>query len=89
MFTMRANTTAMKIVCNPGNPYPSSQTINSAELWNLSTQAWTTTGSMKDSRTGHSMTVLPNGQVLVPGGLQFTKQSRGGATLSSAELYTP
>jgi hypothetical protein len=44
---------------------------------------------MKDSRTGHSMTVLPNGQVLVPGGLQFTKQSRGGATLSSAELYTP
>jgi hypothetical protein len=35
------------------------------------------------------MTVLPNGQVLVAGGVQLTKHSSLGVTLSSAELYTP
>jgi Galactose oxidase, central domain/Kelch motif len=73
----------------PGNPYPTPETINSAELWNLSTQAWTSTGNLHDSRAGESMTVLPNGQVLVAGGSQFTKHSSGGVPLSSAELYTP
>jgi hypothetical protein len=73
----------------PGSPYPSTQTINSAELWNLSTQAWTSTGSMKDPRVGESMTVLPNGQVLVAGGSQSGKHSNGTVILSSAELYTP
>lgn len=73
----------------PGNPYPSTQTINSAELWDLSTQAWANTGNLHDSRSGESMTVLPNGQVLVAGGAQITKHSSGVVTLSSAELYTP
>jgi Kelch motif/Galactose oxidase, central domain len=72
-----------------GNPYPTSLTINSAELWDLSTQAWTSTGNLHDSRAGESMTVLTNGQVLVAGGSQLTKHSSGGVTLSSAELYTP
>jgi Kelch motif/Galactose oxidase, central domain len=72
-----------------GNPYPTSQTINSAELWDLSTQAWTSTGNMHDSRAGESMTVLPNGQALVAGGSQITKHSSGVVTLSTAELYTP
>lgn len=73
----------------PGNPYPSSQTISSAELWDLSTQAWTSTGNMHDSRSGESMSVLQNGQVLVAGGSQFTKHSSGVVILSSAELFTP
>jgi len=73
----------------PGNPYPSTQTINSAELWDLSTQAWTSTGNLHDSRSGESVTVLQNGQALVAGGGQATKKSSGFVTLSSAELYTP
>jgi hypothetical protein len=73
----------------PGNPYPSTQTINSAELWDLSTQAWTSTGNLHDSRSGESLTVLSNGQALVAGGGQATKHSSGFVTLSSAELYTP
>jgi hypothetical protein len=72
----------------PGNPYPTTETINSAELWDLSTQAWTSTGSLKDSRSGQLMTLLPNGQVLVAGGSQSTKNSNG-VILASAELYTP
>jgi hypothetical protein len=73
----------------PGNPYPSLQTINFAELWDLSTQAWTNTGNLHDSRSGESMSVLQNGQVLVAGGSQFTKHSSGMVILSSAELFTP
>jgi hypothetical protein len=72
----------------PGNPYPSTETINSAELWDPSTQAWTSTGSLKDSRSGQSMTLLPNGQVLAAGGSQSTRNSNG-VILASAELYTP
>ncbi len=73
-----------------GNPYPTTQTINSAELWDLSTQAWTSTGNLHDSRIYASMTVLQNGQVLVAGGEQSTKQSNFQfVMLSSAELYTP
>jgi hypothetical protein len=71
-----------------GNPYPTTETINSAELWDPSTQAWTSTGSLRDSRAGYSVTVLPNGQVLVTGGVQDTRHS-GSVILSSAELYTP
>jgi hypothetical protein len=73
----------------PGNPYPTSETINSAELWDLSTQAWMNTGNLRDSRAGESVTVLPNGQVLVAGGSQSTRHSSGFVVLSSAELYTP
>jgi hypothetical protein len=73
----------------PGNPYPSTQTINSAELWDLSTQAWTSTGNLHDSRSGESITVLQNGQALVAGGSQHTKNQSGFVILASAELYTP
>ena len=71
----------------PGNPYPTTETINSAELWDVSTQAWTSTGNLRDSRSGESITVLANGQALVAGGSQSTKNSNG--ILASAELYTP
>src|SRR5215472_5446456 len=72
----------------PGNPYPTTETINSAELWDASIQAWTSTGNLRDSRSGQSMTLLPNGQVLAAGGSQSTKNSNG-VILASAELYTP
>jgi hypothetical protein len=72
----------------PGNPYPSSETINSAELWDVSTQVWTSTGNMHDSRAGESITVLQSGQALVAGGSQSTKHSNGFVILDSAELFT-
>ncbi len=72
------------------NPYPHTLTINSAELWDPSTQAWTSTGNLHDSRINATMTVLQNGQVLVAGGEQSTKQTNYQfVLLSSAELYTP
>jgi hypothetical protein len=43
---------------------------------------WTTTGSLNTARSGHTATLLPNGQVLVTGGFN-------GNALASAELYDP
>ena len=68
----------------PGNPYPTSETINSAELWDPSTQTWTSTGNLKDSRSGESVTVLLNGEALVAGGAGKYR-----SILSSAMLYDP
>ena len=44
---------------------------------------WTTTGSLATARFGHTATLLPNGKVLVAGGLHQLH------ALASAELYDP
>ncbi len=44
---------------------------------------WSLTGSLNVGRFGHTATLLPNGQVLVAGGID------AGQVLSSAELYDP
>ena len=53
-----------------------SGTLASAELYYPSTSAWAATGNMITARSGFSLTLLPNGDVLA---LQGT----------SAELYNP
>jgi len=56
-------------------PYNKTQTINSAERWAPSTQAWTSTGNLNASRGAESMTVLANGQALVAGGEAIDKHT--------------
>ena len=57
----------------------SATTLNTAEIYNPTTGAFTpTTGSMTAARTGHTATLLPNGSVLVAG---------GGGSLASAEVF--
>jgi hypothetical protein len=56
----------------------------SAELYNPATGQWTATGSMTTPRFEHTAMLLPNGLVLVAGGLNSS-----GTALASAELYDP
>jgi hypothetical protein len=64
----------------------SNTAVASAELYNPATGAFSATGSMNTSRfDGQTATLLPNGQVLVAGGV-----SAGyGDPVPSAELYNP
>jgi hypothetical protein len=48
---------------------------------------WSTTGSLKSARSGHTATLLPNGRVLVAGGFNTSPNGRFNY-LSSAEVYT-
>ena len=70
-------------------PYNKTETINSAELWDPSTQAWTSTGNLNTSRGLESITVLANGQALVTGGQTIDKQTGHPVVLATAELYKP
>ena len=59
-------------------------TDNSAELYDVITDAFTPAGNITvPQRGGHTATLLPNGQVLVAGGFVAT----GPVTTKSAELY--
>jgi Galactose oxidase, central domain len=57
--------------------------LTSSELYNPATGTWTATGSMSNARSGHTSTVLHNGNVVNAGGSDAVNE------LDSAELYTP
>ena len=52
--------------------------LSSAELYDPASGTWTPTGSLNTARYDHTATLLPNGKVLVAGGIG-----------NSAELYDP
>ncbi len=56
---------------------------SSAELYDRATGQWMLTGSMQEARALATAVLLPNGKVLVAGGVE------GSNVLSSAELYDP
>ncbi len=62
---------------------PNGAYLSSAELYDPATGLWTTTGSLNTPRGYHTATLLPNGDVLVAGGV-----NNSGLT-ASAELYDP
>src|SRR5439155_14806615 len=56
---------------------------SSVDLYDPSSNTWSTAASMTFKRAGHTATLLRNGQVLVTGGTQES------GDIDSAEIYTP
>jgi hypothetical protein len=59
--------------------------LATAELYDPKTGTFSPTGSMTESRGSHVATLLPDGRVLITGGVQ----GNGSTSLASAELYDP
>jgi hypothetical protein len=59
------------------------QSSNGAELYDPATGTWKVTGPLATARYSHTATLLPNGKVLVTGGI------KDGSVVSNAELYDP
>jgi large repetitive protein len=66
---------------NYGGPPPVA--LASAELYDPATGKFSPTGSMATQREFHTATLLPDGRVLIAGGLAYQ------SSLASAELYDP
>ncbi|HKP03197.1 MAG TPA: kelch repeat-containing protein [Chthoniobacterales bacterium] len=61
-----------------GNPR-----VTTVELYDPATGNWSSTGSLNFGRSGHTATLMPNGEVLAAAGFN------DGDELSSAEIYNP
>lgn len=66
-----------------GNNQTGSSALATAEIYNPASGTWTATGSMHGIRSGHTATLLPNGQVLVTGNYWLNQRQ------TSAEIYDP
>lgn len=60
-------------------------TLRGAELYNPETGKWSATGNLETGRGGHTTTLLPDGRVLIAGGIDYSAD--GSPIFSSAELY--
>jgi hypothetical protein len=80
--TLLANGTVLIAGGQPSAAYLS--TSRTAEIYNPSTQQFTSVGQMTVARTDYTATLLTDGTVLLAGG----RDSNGNA-IASAEIYTP
>jgi len=69
-----------------GSPYSTGVTSATAELYDPVTHQFAFTGSMATPRAWHSATLLPNGDVLIVGGIDAVT-SQSATTAATAEIY--
>jgi hypothetical protein len=98
MAAMRASHTATLLtngsVLAAGGQYLVGATwvmLASAEIYNPVAGTWTATGSLATARTNYTATLLPNGTVLVAGGMTTVHVNSvlGYQVVASAEIYDP
>jgi hypothetical protein len=80
------------LIAGGSGPYSSTSLplvtpLASAELYDPSSGTFSATGSMATARLDHTATLLPNGKVLIAGGVPDI--SNGWHPVASAELYDP
>jgi hypothetical protein len=73
------------LITGGGDGWYRASTVTSAEIYDAETGAFRTAGRMTTSRSGHAATVLPDGSVLISGGIQYWPAR----TLATAEIYDP
>jgi N-acetylneuraminic acid mutarotase len=71
-----------RVLVAGGTPYD--EALASTEIFDPSTNAWSTTGQLITGRYQHSTATLPDGTVMVAGGVDQSSEGLG-----SAELFTP
>jgi N-acetylneuraminic acid mutarotase len=76
---------------NYGSGYAgvSNDVLNSAELYNPTTNTWSSAGTMSSPRYEHTASLLANGMVLVAGGNNLVGTCSCTTFVSSADLYNP
>ncbi|CAF1292986.1 unnamed protein product, partial [Didymodactylos carnosus] len=77
-----------KVLIAGGYDYNAGAALSSCELFDLSTNSSSTTGSLSIGRYLHTATLLKSGEVLVCGG-NYLNTGTGGNLLSSCERYNP
>ena len=74
-------------IVDGGFPFPFfGQAIAASEVYDPATNSFSATGAMSGARFAHTATLLPNGKVLIAGGLVT---EGAGQALLTAELYDP
>jgi hypothetical protein len=69
-----------------GTNSPSPNVLNTAELYDPSTDTWSPAGTLNVARQSFGMIELPNGKVLIMGG---SSTSNPNPTIGSSEIYDP
>ena len=74
-------------VTDPQNPAPVYRELQSAFVFDPSTNAFTPAGLVQAPRRGHYATLMPNGNVVLTGGFNSDVNGGLGGTLPLAEVY--
>jgi Kelch motif/Galactose oxidase, central domain len=85
--TLLPNGKVLVVGGSPSDGYHLGST-SSAELYDPQTNGWSAAASMRTPRSFHTATLLPDGRVLIVGGVEATSDMLG-KVLASAELYDP